>query len=38
MDLPSDYKKNQKKMEDTGRSHLILSVINDNSELILGKL
>lgn len=38
MDLPSDYKKKLEKMEDTGRSHLILSVINDNSELILGKL
>lgn len=25
-------------MKDTGRSHLTLSVINDDSELILGKL
>lgn len=38
MDLFSDYKKKQKKMEDIGRLYLILSVINDNLELILGKL
>lgn len=38
MDLFSDYKKKLEKMEDIGRLYLILSVINDNLELILGKL